>query len=447
MDFLEACKRFVEIESSAITGNFEIAKFAEQLCRQAGLFVDFQVETHAGQDQANVIARPQKERPLNELLLQTHLDTVEPGAYGLWTLTGANPFQATVYQDAIYGLGSANAKLDFLCKLEAIRQMAGVNWLLPPVLVGTFGEAQGMAGAIRLIRKKKISAQHALVGEPTELGLVVAAKGIANVEIDIPFSQEEILFRENHNTIEGSATQSRVFNGRSVHSANPTEGMSAIYQMMQFLAKLPEGVALMEMEGGLHYNTVPAHAVLEIEAGQTIQNSICGRILRIIEAVEAIEAEFKLFPADGFAPKIATINLGMIRTHADGIKFMGCVRVPPTVTEEIYERWMAYLRKRCEIEGASFRISEYKQPFATSKQSLFVAKCQEVAAELGLSPALGAQALANEANVFSRLGLECVVFGPGRGVGNSHAPNEYVKINQLEQAVQFYKTLLNKVCL
>src|SRR5207253_597890 len=106
------------------------------------------------------------------------LDTVDPGPYPLWTHTECNPFDATIIDGKIYGLGTADVKLDFLCKLEALSSFGGDrNWKLPPVLVGTYGEELGMHGALRLIRKNKISAKMALISEPSHLKLISAAKG------------------------------------------------------------------------------------------------------------------------------------------------------------------------------------------------------------------------------------------------------------------------------
>ncbi|HVK62188.1 MAG TPA: M20/M25/M40 family metallo-hydrolase, partial [Bdellovibrionales bacterium] len=228
MDFIEACRKFIEIDSTPANGTADLARYAAELCRQVGLHVDLHVETLNGVEQANLVARPSEAMPAEELLLQTHLDTSDPGAYALWTRTGANPFSASIYTEGekgetLYGLGAAGAKLDFLCKLQAINAVSkrGKAWRLPPVLAGTFGEEVGMQGAVRLIRKKKISAKMALVGEATSLKLVGAGKGFAAVEIEIPFSNEEKNFRAQHDLDDGASTQSRLFLGKAANSSNP----------------------------------------------------------------------------------------------------------------------------------------------------------------------------------------------------------------------------------
>src|SRR5262249_57271577 len=59
------------------------------------------------------------------LLLVTHLDTVDPGPLELWTETAGQPFALTRTEDRLYGLGSADTKLDALCKLTAASQFRG----------------------------------------------------------------------------------------------------------------------------------------------------------------------------------------------------------------------------------------------------------------------------------------------------------------------------------
>ena len=451
MDLVDACRKFIAIDSSPHCGTLEIAKFAAELCRQAGLRVELEPETLNGVEQANLIARPGEAAPARELLLQTHLDTVDPGPYALWTKTGANPFSASIYQDVLYGLGTADVKLDFVCKVAAARELGKRDWKMPFALAATYGEELGMAGAIKLIRKKRIAPAFAIVGEPTELRLMTAAKGMVGVEIEVPFSTEEIEHRARHDLGETTSTQSRMFRGRAAHSSAPHLGESAILKMLEYLAKLPAGIVIMEMEGGTSFNTIPAHAVLEIDvvaaSAALGRESMGAKISRVLRAVGAVEREFSRYPAEGFEPSIATLNIGMIRTRADHVVMLGCGRLPPSVPEGEYEKWMASLRDACGEVGARFRVSEHKGPFRTSENSPLVESCRAELESMGLDSRCQSLSATNEANVFSRFGIPSVAIGPGQSVGNSHAPNEHVRIEQLRDAVRFYKGVIERMCL
>jgi acetylornithine deacetylase/succinyl-diaminopimelate desuccinylase-like protein len=463
--FVEACRAIIGIDSSPSAGCCAVAEFAAELAGRLGLDAEIQRESLNGIDQANVIIRMESSKteqssaePPGDFLLETHLDTPDPGAYALWAKTDFNPFGASIYPtengDVLFGLGSADVKLDFLCKLYALAEAAKCArpWRLLPVLVGTYGEELGMAGAIKLIRKKKVRPVAILVGEPTEMRPVIAGKGFASVEIEIPFSEEEKKFREKHLLSESALTQSRLFSGKSAHSSAPQHGESAIEKMLDALERLPAGIALIEIEGGVNFNTVPSQAVLEIDSasgisGEHLKQLMAMKIVRIRAAIRSVQNRFRLFPDAEFVPQEPTLNVGIIRTFNDSVKLSGCVRLPPTVSQDEYESWMRILRDACHTEGAVFRIGDYKAPFRLGKESTLLQIAEGVLDELGINAPRSTQAVANEANVFAKFGIETLVWGPGQGVGNSHTPNECVRLSELNLAIDFYRRVIERMCL
>ncbi|MNJ93510.1 Acetylornithine deacetylase [compost metagenome] len=448
MDFIEACRQFIAIDSTPASGNRELAKWAAAFCRQRGLYVEEQEEFIGDLAQTNVIARPTEERPSAEFLFQTHLDTVDPGHFSLWEKTGCNPFDAHIIDGNIHGLGAADVKLDFLCKLEAIASF-GKNraWRLPPVLVGTYGEESGMQGALKLIRKNKVAAKMALIGEPSDLQLISAAKGFANVEIRIPFSEQEMNYRREHNLRESTTTQSKLFTGKAAHSSTPHLGESAIIKMLEYLMMLPDSVNVMEIDGGNSFNTVPSHAFLEIDLVSSVSEPISKKMASIYRAVKALELVFLDHKDNEFYPSTPTLNIGLIRTNEDDIQISGTCRIPPVITHEIYESWMDGLRQVCEDNGAIFRVNDYKKPFRTERNSILVKGCLDELRALGLNDQPITQASTNEASIFSRIGVDCVCFGPGKREGNLHTPDEHVSLKDLEAAVSFYKKVIERFCL
>lgn len=446
MSFLENCRKFIGIESSPGRGNKDAAQFVGHLCEEAGMHVEYQTETLNGLEQCNVIARPSSSRPPEEILFQTHLDTVQAGNFANWTQTQANPFNASIIDGKIYGLGVADTKLDFLCKLEALKGLKGKNLKLPYVLVGTYGAQSGMAGAVKLVRKKLISSRKALIGEPTDLQLKCAGQGLAVVEISVPFSNEERDYKLQHDLQESSSTQSKMFSGKAAHSSRPQLGENAIVKMLDYLAQLPEGIAVMDLDGGLNYNSVPSSAVLEFDLVGSFKEPIVPKLSAVLQSARRVESQFEVYKdsENGLSP---TMNIGMIRTYEDEIRVLGSCRLPPSVPEEIYQKWMAELGEACSNVGAGFRVKDYKKSFAVAKNSSFVSELFKASKEMDLSPDQGLIESATEASVFSRLGVECVLFGPGLGVGNSHAPNEWVRVQDLEKATEFYRRVAERLCI
>lgn len=362
------------------------------------------------------------------------MDTVDPGPFQLWEKTRQNPFDGTIIDGHIYGLGAADVKLDFLCKLEAIAKFtAHPQWRLPPALVGTFGEESGMMGALKLIRKNKISAKMALIGEPSNLKLINAAKGFAKVEIVIPFSKEERVYRQEHNLRESTSTQSKIFHGHAAHSSTPHLGESAIVKMLEYLSQIPDGVALMEIDGGTNYNTVPAHAFIEVDMS-VVSKSITKRIQAVYKATRELEKEFKNYEDPEFYPAHPTLNIGILRTFEDHVFISGNCRIPPNISMTTYEGWMKQLNDVCEKNEAAFRVTEYKKPFRTAANSILAKGCLDEMRRLGLPDRCMTQPSSNEASIFSRIGIDCVCFGPGAREGNIHTPNENVAIKDLHAA-------------
>lgn len=444
--FLENCRGLVALDSTPSHGNLTSAEFAGHLCEQAGLYVEYQRESVEGVDQCNVIARPQAGIPAREILFQTHLDTVEAGHFSQWTKTQSNPFNASIYNDVIFGLGTADVKLDFLCKLEAAREFAEKPMKTPFVLVGTFGAQTGMNGAIKLMRRKKLNATRAFIGEPTNMRLVNAGQGLAVLEISVPFSDQERDYRRDHDLQESASTQSRMFSGKAAHSSDPSAGDNAIMKMFAYLSQLPEGIALMDLDGGINYNSVPAHSVLEIDTVAGFRDPILPKLNKLYQSFLELAAELQVHRDEGFQPPFPTVNLGMVRTTNTDVRLTGSCRLPPSIPDTTYENWIKKLEASVLQIGATFRVKDYRKGFTIEPGLPFVKEAQAILTDLGLNAGLDKITMVTEASVFSRLGMECLVWGPGQSVGNSHAPNESVNVNDLKTATEFYRRLMERFC-
>ncbi|MCB0377185.1 MAG: M20/M25/M40 family metallo-hydrolase [Bdellovibrionales bacterium] len=446
MDFVEACKALIAIDSTPSNGTGEACRFLKKLSEEMGFQVVLEEEVIKGTLESNILCFVDKQQTEVHLMLQTHLDTVAPESFSLWEKTGRNPFQATIHQGKIYGLGAADTKLDFLCKLYAAKEFIGRKPLHPFAVVGTFGEEYRMDGAIRLIRHKSLKPQRALVGEPTGLDLVYAGKGLANIEISLPFSKEEMEGRLQHDTGESQSAQGKVFRGRAAHSALPHMGENAILKLVEYLNQLPEKLLLLEIDGGTNYNTVPIQSILEFDLIPLKETTLNQKLLKIFDKIKDLQKQFTKIKDPEFDPDVTTFNVGMARTYSDHVKLMGCVRWPAGVQESDYMIWMDELRQTCENIGGLFQVRDYKKPFRNDPGSQFATRCLEQIKKHNPQSAMATQPVTNEANVFSKLSIETLVWGPGKRDANSQTTEECVDIEDLHLATKIYQNIIEELC-
>lgn len=446
--FVEICRKVISLDSCPTSSTIELVDYLAHLAKQAGLVVEVMRELQNGVSQANIIVRTEEFKPgETELLLQTHLDTVDPGNFSLWKKNDFNPYDAVIEDSKIYGLGAAEVKLDFLCKLEALIKFKDKKFSsLKPVLVGTFGEETGMQGALRLIRKNKINAKYAIVGEASNLNIVKAAKGFAVVEIRVPISEDERKYKILRNEAESATTQTKLFSGKLAHSSTPHLGDNAIKKMFEFLQKLPENMVLIEADGGIRFNMIPNQAMVELEMVSYVKDPCLIKLNKIYRALQEVENEMKQFQDDEFEPNHSTLSAGIVRTFEDSILIGGSCRILPNITQEQYESWMNKIQKVCEESGAQFRITDYKRPFRTNENSILVKAAQAVLEKMNLDTRCMTLASTNEASLFARLNMDCICFGAGVREGNVHTPEEHVKIEDLEKSMQFYERMIEKFC-
>lgn len=449
MNWIETCRKLISIDSSTAGSTVDSVNYLAELATQAGFSVEIMPEMQNGVLQANIIVRTEEFKPGDhEFLLQTHLDTVDPGHFALWKKNGFNPFDAVIIDGSIYGLGSADVKLDFLCKLEALKKLKDRKYLtLKPVLVGTFGEETGMQGALKLIRKNKINAKYALVGEPSNLNIIHAAKGFATVEIRIPFSQAEIDYKIKREQLESISTQSKIFAGKTAHSSTPHLGENAIVKMLEYLEKMPENMVVIEADGGTRYNSVPNQAMVELDFTSHVQNLSLQKMNAIYQIIKSVQSEMESVQDLEFEPSFSTLSIGIIRTLPDAILIGGSCRILPNVTQEYYEKWMEKIKTVCEVNHSVFTILDYKKPFRASTNSQLVKAAQSILTKMELDSACKALPSTNEASLFTRLNIDCLCFGAGVRQGNVHTPEEHVKIEDLEKSILFYVQMVERFCL
>ncbi|MDR7467717.1 MAG: M20 family metallopeptidase [Armatimonadota bacterium] len=227
-------------------GEGALAEFVAAYLRELGAFVQMQ-EVYPGR--FNVIGRLRNSDAAQGLLLEAHLDTVQ--------VTGmtVEPFGGEIRAGRLYGRGACDTKASLAAMLLAMRALRDT----PPaheVLLAALVDEEVMFAGARALAASGLRAAGAIVGEPTDLHLVIAHKGVVRFHAEVV--------------------------GKAAHSATPAEGVNAIEGMLRIIEYLcgertdlpaapahpltgPPTVCVTRIEGGSGANTVPERCTIHVD--------------------------------------------------------------------------------------------------------------------------------------------------------------------------------------
>jgi len=492
--FMEDAKKLISIRSVTADGNEELANHVAGMMRARGMKVQLQQVAHSLENvskrQFNVIGifgDPLVDKKTRKgLLFNTHLDTVGPGRPENWTETGGNAFSATVKDGKIFGLGSADVKLDFLCKLRAIEKFRERKLKMPIYLVGTCGEELGMFGAKYLIKSMALNPQFVVVGEPSELRVVYAHKcyNIYRVSIGYTRVAKDARGFNRHARLE-------VF-GKSAHGSYPEMGVNAILRLLEFVRGAMEAgfdLRLASLSGGDSVNKVPDRAAGQLfltshqledfkayladycqkqglsdhlraemgglgEAGvQFLPEHLFAAICDVVGTFGGLAEEFSAHRDTSYNPAFSTVNFGQIQERPGAVDLLFDLRLLPDFIPDEVERTIKNAIQQLSAHYPGLNISVTRERMNPglnmTRNHELMAVCQAALEESGIHAAgegFDKKATSTEAAQYFQAGYEAVVFGPGRSHGNSHSPNEFNTVEQLEKAVLFYEKIIEKTC-
>jgi acetylornithine deacetylase/succinyl-diaminopimelate desuccinylase family protein len=184
------------------------------------------------------------------VMLEAHLDTVHGD-----NMTIA-PFIPTIENGRLYGRGSCDTKASLAAFLHTAVTLAQKKTLRYNLVISAVSDEEYSFSGARYAVESGLKADIGIVGEPTQLHMVKAHKGVLRWRI--------------------------VAKGVAAHSAYPDRGDNAIYTMGYIVTRLDEYAAeLMKepaheilgtptlsvgvIEGGQAVNIIPDHCVIEID--------------------------------------------------------------------------------------------------------------------------------------------------------------------------------------
>ena len=286
------------------------------------------------------------------ILLNSHIDTVKP-------VNGWNhdPHRPILVGDKLHGLGSNDAGASVVSLLQAFMILTARQQSYNLIFSATAEEEVSGANGIESLIPELPAIDFAIVGEPTQMHMAVAEKGLMVLDC--------------------------VVYGKAGHAAHGT-GVNALYKAIdsidwfrnyefprqtEFLG--PVKMTVTQINAGTQHNVVPDKCsfVVDIRSNEMYSN-----------------AEL----------------LGLIKQYVD-----------------------------CEVTARSTRLSSTATPVGHP----VVLRAQEIKRNLYGSPTISDQAL---------MPFPSVKMGPGDS-SRSHTANEYIKPQEIEEAIEVYVQLLDKL--
>ena len=248
-EVLELCREMVAIPSinpqdrteyAEPLGEARMADFVTDWLDRQGLAPQRQT-AKPGRD--NIVAVAEGNDASRSFLLCAHTDTV--GVEGMTI----DPFDPVVRDGKLYGRGSCDTKASLACMMIAFRNRVQAGDLpCNLVLLASCGEEYDTCGANHYARQCGESLAGAVFGEPTQLKVITAHKGVVRFRLTAA--------------------------GLSAHSSTPQLGDNAIYHLAEFIPVLKnfadalsqntnhphlgcETLAVTQIKGGHQINVIP----------------------------------------------------------------------------------------------------------------------------------------------------------------------------------------------
>ena len=482
--FLDTASALVRADTSPGKGTRAAAALLAPLYESAGLAVRRQEDEPgeinvlagpggAGSDPAD----PSRIAIPGGVLLVTHLDTVPAGPPERWTETGGDPWALTAKDGVLFGLGTADVKLDALCKIEAARRLRGRKLARPFWILGTCGEEVGLRGARRFAASaffQEIRPRFVLCGEPSELKLITAHKGYAVVRCTVTDAKARVV------SSAGPGIERLSFTGKAAHSSTPHLGVNAVRRALAWARA--SGTPLLSAAGGTSANVVPASCVLEVPAprdsGEPSPDEVRflppsaprPNLWRAVMTAGALEDLWlgllrDLAPREDvrFDPPGGVGGLNVLESEGEAVtggavygravasSTLDARLLPAHDPEDLLQAFERKAQEWVRSLGGDdltlqVEITRNAAGMSLDPGAELVASMGRVLARAGLDPGPHAKPTSTEAGVFARAGCQAAVFGPGRSTANAHTPNERIEIAQLEKAVEVYEQVLVELC-
>jgi acetylornithine deacetylase len=196
MEAKDILKKLVEYDTYKDNKNKEILDYIQNLLIQKGFKVDYRSKCLVMSINDNY-----------NLGFVGHTDTVQSG--NDWKY---NPLKLTEIENKLYGLGVCDMKGGIAAILKTVLDINWEELNYGIKLIFTYDEEINFSGIKEIMNEKIKIPENIIIGEPTNNEILTGSKGLLEFEME--------------------------FKGKSAHSSNPSKGINAIENCMDFLGEL-----------------------------------------------------------------------------------------------------------------------------------------------------------------------------------------------------------------
>jgi acetylornithine deacetylase len=313
------------------------------------------------------------------IVLSGHTDVV-PVDGQQWE---SNPFALTERDGFLFGRGTCDMKGYIAASMALVPEFLTMPRSKPLHLAFSYDEEIGCAGApvmLAELKERGIQPDGCVVGEPTNMQVVVAHKGI-------------------------NAFSCRV-HGRSAHSSLTPQGCNAIEHAARLICAIRDFADAYKQNG-------PYDQLYDVPFSTMTTNQIRGGIaINTIPELCEFTYEFRNLP--GMSPQ----------------------KIQEQITQYVRDQLLP--KMQAEYPDAKIDIAAIASSPAleTAEQEAITALVRALTGDREQRKV----AYATEAGLFQHIGIPTIVCGPG-DIANAHKPNEFVAISQLQRCEEFLRKL------
>ena len=385
-DSIDWLTRLIAFDTVSRHSNLALIEDVQAYCEQLGLTID--LTFNDVKNKANLFvtvpAGTSADDVNHGLVLSGHTDVVPVDGQD-WT---SEPFTATIRGDKLYGRGACDMKGFIACALTLLPQvvkLSNAGKLRRPLhLALSFDEEVGCLGAPLILADLKargITPDYCIVGEPTNMAMVVAHKGIAVYRCRV--------------------------HGKSAHSSLTKQGVNAISyasRLIGYVDELAEEISYRSDNDAMFdvpYSTLSVGTIKGGTATNIVPN-LCEFTFDYRNLPHMTQDDI-LVPIQA---KVAELNAQMQARAADtGIEL----------------------------------LQEESVPAMTDSDS---AELQALIAALTGDDTRHKVAYATEGGQFTNAGIPTIICGPG-SIEQAHKADEYVALSEMTRCDEFLQKLLN----